>query len=113
MRQLVLFVGLMCGVSFWGADAIAKQPTKLVVLDFEEQGKVAKGAGKTLGMLLYSSISPRRYYMMDPNKLKSLFTTGRSTLDEVKCKSLKILANILNLMAIAIKYANLTRYLTR
>ena len=48
------------------------------------------------------------------------------TLDEVKCKSLKILANILHLMAILQdcgpkfksckifqKYANLTRYLTR
>ncbi|TNE43652.1 MAG: DUF5117 domain-containing protein [Deltaproteobacteria bacterium] len=45
---------------------------KLLVLDFEEQGKIAKGAGKTLAMLLYSSLNPRKYYVMDPNRLRSL-----------------------------------------
>lgn len=56
-----------------------RRGVRLVVLDFEEQGKIAKGAGKTLASLLSSSLNPKKYYLYDSGRLRALMKKYRWT----------------------------------
>lgn len=78
MRRLVFFSMILTGMFLYSGRSIeAKTPTKLLVLDFEEQGKLARGAGKTLATLLYSSINPAQYHIHDPSILQPVLLRHR------------------------------------
>lgn len=75
MRRLIY--GFVLGCILLGGVAHAHAATKLAVLSFSEHGKVSAGAGKTLAMLLSSSLDARRYYLVDSNRLRIVLKRHR------------------------------------
>lgn len=72
MRRFVFFSMFLTGILLFSNGAQAKSPSKLLVLDFEQQGRLAPGSGKTLATLLSSSLNPAQYFLYDPNITRPL-----------------------------------------
>ncbi len=67
-------------VPFSPASAAAKKKLtriKVVVLDFEEQGQIQRGSGSALAVILSQAINFRRYFVMDPQRLKPILRKHR------------------------------------
>lgn len=69
-----------------------KKPAQFIaILDFEEHGKIAKGSGKTLARVLYSSLNSRRYKLLDPGLVRQIVLRYRGRHGGVSPQLLKAL----------------------